>query len=722
MPSKVNEANRLMTEAYQLSAQLKETALHVADPTTTEGKEDQAFHVINLAAAIGDHIQTVQGLLTQAQSFRDANRTEENDNAVAQIEDGLSAIQELKREADVEADRAAEIAENAVSGDTAKAERIAAIKARTITPETKAAASANRRLNRGEAAIANVSAQTERERRAAARAVVNAERVAREAEARAAAARAAAALAAAEAAERERQETAAREAAAAAAAGGAPPMNRAAALAAASGAQAEASALLAEIDRLKASRAVRPTTFPQGESTFSELNRAYEVLRRIHDEYQDRISAAAPVAVSSIPPVDPELIAGIERARMVLEAYKKEDADNAELLRISRNLETPGYYDNQELRTQDSAILNEILARSPDSGPWIHPLLVRLNPPPPVIEEVGQVPFNPGPPNIGPGVAGIVPEAMRSPAEIDEVVIKGQTFTKGSCFIAETTTSRNENFIQYMRVLNIYTAGINVEKLYRFVDGAPKSIINLTTIYSISAMEKFIQITVIDCISDRDNAIISQIHTNLLPDAEPGNLNEERDIADLEEIKGRRPELSPIIDPLLVILRYSQGLKQPPVPRSPNVQPLDANISVVAHEPVVAGKNNDECDQKIRFQPPNVVESIVDHIQKFVQIRGGTLEKIEVNNKVRQPLQTLLKSLNETDYVDIVNPQQRSGSKDYDVFGPTCVGSHALSVRFNDKKKFTTGALTEVTGGGKGTAFVFLIAVPGKDLKPYKPK
>jgi len=98
------------------------------------------------------------------------------------------------------------------------------------------------------------------------------------------------------------------------------------------------------------------------------------------------------------------------------------------------------------------------------------------------------------------------------------------------------------------------------------------------------------------------------------------------------------------------------------------------------------------------------------------------LEKIEVNNKVRQPLKNLLKSLKETDYVDIVNPQQRSGSKDYDVFGPTCVGSHALSVRFNDKKKFTTGALTEVTGGGKGTAFVFLIAVPGKELKPYKPK
>jgi hypothetical protein len=352
-----------------------------------------------------------------------------------------------------------------------------------------------------------------------------------------------------------------------------------------------------------------------------------------------------------------------------------------------------------------------------------------------VIEEVGQVPFNPGPSNIGPEVAGIAAEALRSPAEIDEVVIKGQVFTKSSCFIAETTTSRNENFLQYMRVLNIYTTGINVEKMYRFVDGAPKSIINPTTIYSISAMEKFTQITIIDCISDRDNAIISQIHTNLLADAEPGNLNEERDIADLEEIKGRRPELSPLTDPLLVILRYSQGLKQPPVPRSPNVQPLDANISAVAPElgaggspppaappPPTAGKNNDECDQKIRFQPPNVVESIVDHIQKFVQIRGGTLEKIEVNNKVRQPLKNLLKSLKETDYVDIVNPQQRSGSKDYDVFGPTCVGSHALSVRFNDKKKFTTGALTEVTGGGKGTAFVFLIAVPGKDLKPYKPK
>jgi hypothetical protein len=711
MVSKVTEANRLMTDAYQLSAQLKETALHVADPTATEGKEDQAFHVINLAAAIGDHIQTVQGLLTQAQALRDANRTEDNDNAVAQIEDGLEAIRVLKIEADVEADRAAEVAENAVSGDTAKAERIAAIKTRTITPETKAAASANRRLNRGEAAIANVSAQTERERRAAARAVVNAERVARETEARAAAAR---------------------EAAAAAAAGGAPPMNRAAALAAASGAQAEASALLAEIDRLKASRAVRPTTFPQGESTFSELNLAYEVLRRIHDEYQDRISAAAPVAVGSIPPVDPELIAGIERARMVLEAYKKEEADNAELLRISLNLETAGYYYNQELRTQDVAILNEMLARSPDSAPWINPLLVRLNPPPPVVGEVGQVPFNPGPSNIGPEVAGIVAEALRSPAEIDEVVIKGQVFTRGSCFIAETTTSRNENFLQYMRVLNIYTAGINVEKMYRFVDGAPKSIINLTTIYSINAMEKFIQITFIDCISDRDNVIISRIHTNLLPDAEPGNLNEERDIADLEEIKERRPELSPLTDPLLVILRYSQGLKQPPVPSSPIVQPLisavDPELGVgsapppAAPPPPTAGKNNDECDQKIRFQPPNVVESMVDHIQKFVQIRGGTLEKIEVNNKVRQPLQTLLKSLNETDYVDIVNPQQRSGSKDYDVFGPTCVGSHALSVRFNDKKKFTTGALAEVTGGGKGTAFVFLIAVPGKDLKPYKPK
>jgi hypothetical protein len=78
-----------------------------------------------------------------------------------------------------------------------------------------------------------------------------------------------------------------------------------------------------------------------------------------------------------------------------------------------------------------------------------------------------------------------------------------------------------------------------------------------------------------------------------------------------------------------------------------------------------------------------------------------------------------LNPLKDTAYVDIVDPIQRSGSKDYDVFGSTCVGTHALTVRFNDKKRFTTGALTEVTGGGRGTAFVFLIAIPGKDLKPY---
>jgi hypothetical protein len=106
-------------------------------------------------------------------------------------------------------------------------------------------------------------------------------------------------------------------------------------------------------------------------------------------------------------------------------------------------------------------------------------------------------------------------------------------------------------------------------------------------------------------------------------------------------------------------------------------------------------------------------------MQDFVAIHGGFKFNRNDLYTIKSQITSVIKG---AEYVDIVDPMNRSGTLDFDAFGDTCVGSHTITVRFNDKKKYTSNEFREMAGGGMGTAFVFLIAVPGKELKKPSPE
>jgi len=138
---------------------------------------------------------------------------------------------------------------------------------------------------------------------------------------------------------------------------------------------------------------------------------------------------------------------------------------------------------------------------------------------------------------------------------------------------------------------------------------------------------------------------------------------------------------------------------------------VDCNASTEAPKLLT----NDSCPHKTTIPEPTI-QKIVDHIHTFVNSHG-TFHFTETNfDSINRQVRSIIGG---AESMDIVNPTQRGGSNDYDVFGSTCVGSHAITVRFNDKKKYTSSDFETMEGGGRGTAFVFLIAVPGKELKPY---
>jgi hypothetical protein len=122
---------------------------------------------------------------------------------------------------------------------------------------------------------------------------------------------------------------------------------------------------------------------------------------------------------------------------------------------------------------------------------------------------------------------------------------------------------------------------------------------------------------------------------------------------------------------------------------------------------------NENCD-KTRIQSPNV-QKIVDHMNEFIKTHGG-FQKFKQADlvKIHKKIEGVIGG---AEYVDIVNPMLRRGSNDYDAFGDDCGGTHIITIRFNDKKEYTSNEFREMAGGGMGTAFVFLIAVPGKELK-----
>jgi hypothetical protein len=784
MAASVEQADRLMTDAYLLSAQLKETAEHVRDDTTPDGKEQQAIHVINLAAAIGDHIVAVEEILRRAQEIQGADQSEANGEAVADIETGLAAIQVLKQDADRRADAAAELAAAASTGQTPRSKD--EIMGSTVTAQTKNDARRNRQLDvdaqvaaraaateaanaaRADRLARRNAAAAERERAAAAatrnglialapvvqsaegraaadaaaaraaqqerdragmaanvadtRSAAEAAAAARAAEA-AAAARAAADAAAARAAQQERDRAgmaanvadtrsaaeaaaaaraaeaaaAAREAEAAAAAraaqeerdraamaanvdaanraaeaaaaaraadaarlaagAGAPTTNVAAALAAASGQPAEATALLDEIDRMKSSRIARPPTVPQVESTFAELNRAYEVLRRILEE---RRGPAPAVPVGSIPPLDPDLIAGIERARMVLEEYKKEEADNAELLRISTNLDTLGHYDNQELRNQDTGILNEILARRPDSRPWINPLLQRLNLPPPVI---------------GLGAAGSAAGVGQVPEVGDAQVNLGQP---GNAAPAVAN-------IQSSSAAAAPTPGL-----------APVDTAHLTS--STVDPDALARAAALGLAAAAANAsATAAAHT-----------------------KGvAQPALSEAPAGTGVGAQSSGADGENPQTMSAAQAAAPAASPAAANTTYIAPNTKDGCEYKTTIENPTL-QKVKEHVQKYIddtfQFEDSTMFKVPEDQ-----LKGIIEVIKKKTSIDIVNPIRVGKAKTFNTFGPTCVGSHVLFITFNKNKQFEEATIPALQGGAKPYNFAFLITVPGHPLKQYTP-
>ena len=728
MAASVEQADRLMTDAYLLSAQLKETAEHVRDDTTPDGKEQQAIHVINLAAAIGDHIVAVEEILRRAQEIQGADQSEANGEAVADIETGLAAIQVLKQDADRRADAAAELAAAASTGQTPRSKD--EIMGSTVTAQTKNDARRNRQLDvdaqvaaraaateaanaaRADRLARRNAAAAERERAAAAatrnglialapvvqsaegRAAADAAAAraaqqerdragmaanvadTRSAAEAAAAAREAEAAAAARAAQEERDRAAmaanvdaanrAAEAAAAAraadaarlaAGAGAPTTNVAAALAAASGQPAEATALLDEIDRMKSSRIARPPTVPQVESTFAELNRAYEVLRRILEE---RRGPAPAVPVGSIPPLDPDLIAGIERARMVLEEYKKEEADNAELLRISTNLDTLGHYDNQELRNQDTGILNEILARRPDSRPWINPLLQRLNLPPPVI---------------GLGAAGSAAGVGQVPEVGDAQVNLGQP---GNAAPAVAN-------IQSSSAAAAPTPGL-----------APVDTAHLTS--STVDPDALARAAALGLAAAAANAsATAAAHT-----------------------KGvAQPALSEAPAGTGVGAQSSGADGENPQTMSAAQAAAPAASPAAANTTYIAPNTKDGCEYKTTIENPTL-QKVKEHVQKYIddtfQFEDSTMFKVPEDQ-----LKGIIEVIKKKTSIDIVNPIRVGKAKTFNTFGPTCVGSHVLFITFNKNKQFEEATIPALQGGAKPYNFAFLITVPGHPLKQYTP-
>lgn len=195
--------------------------------------------------------------------------------------------------------------------------------------------------------------------------------------------------------------------------------------------------------------------------------------------------------------------------------------------------------------------------------------------------------------------------------------------------------------------------------------------------------------------------------------------------------------MSPLIDPLLRILRVSQGLKQPPggniaaggtgapptnVAGAPEAAP-ELGAGVAAQAPPIVPPTIppapappapiEPCLQKTTIDPPSV-ESLRKHIETYIRV---TLQRPEFtlntdyDNILEIPLVTTPKS------IDIVDPKETE-PKIYDTFGETCVGSHALTIHVTPKAH-RKSTLTQL-GGASESKFVFLIAVPGFTPKKYE--
>jgi hypothetical protein len=139
-----------------------------------------------------------------------------------------------------------------------------------------------------------------------------------------------------------------------------------------------------------------------------------------------------------------------------------------------------------------------------------------------------------------------------------------------------------------------------------------------------------------------------------------------------------------------------------------------------------APNTNVKCEQKTTIKEASV-RSVVDHIEKYIR------EKTPVGNNAPVDQSLLEKALKNIlpkppISIDIVNPQQRENTNIYDKFGETCVGSHAITVEFNNKKNWKNTSIVLSGGGNRYNqpnlfrTFVFLIALPNTELKPYTPK
>jgi hypothetical protein len=163
-------------------------------------------------------------------------------------------------------------------------------------------------------------------------------------------------------------------------------------------------------------------------------------------------------------------------------------------------------------------------------------------------------------------------------------------------------------------------------------------------------------------------------------------------------------------------------------PQGISVPPAAVTSSAPAALLPAAAPPIEPCRQKTTIEKATF-EKVLEHIRNYIKTLN--LEPIGTKVKLGAHVDNALNKILPKPPVDIdiVNPQRRDGTNTYDQFSKTCVGSHALTIKF-DNKENRKSSVDVLSGGGDDRrykqvtryTFVFLIAVPGKELKSYTPK
>ena len=416
-----------------------------------------------------------------------------------------------------------------------------------------------------------------------------------------------------------------------------------------------------------------PTGFSRPE-TFQELNRAYQNL--LDMGYGKQKEQASAGVVSSIPPLDSNVINGISQAKIALEKFKKEDEDSSQSLALMAALNTATDPSRVQQYIND---LNRI--KEETTSDLIKNFIDTY-----LRTRQSNVVV---PPQPGSGSLAVGSSTAASEAPATNVASTG---------------------IQPPNLAPAGASGIGIGLAPPAAAGVAGSessgagpSIQSSPAQTAAAVEK----TEARARQDAEAAAAAAAASNATPTSGVNS--------------NVLPPSLTAAEPVGVPGSAATGVQSPAsVTLIPSPSPAAANTTSAAPN------TNVKCEQKTTIKEASV-RSVVDHIEKYIR------EKTPVGNNAPVDQSLLEKALKNIlpkppISIDIVNPQQRENTNIYDKFGETCVGSHAITVEFNNKKNWKNTSIVLSGGGNRYNqpnlfrTFVFLIALPNTELKPYTPK